>query len=71
MSLRSEKSLESLKFFPFIAWSIFLLFAAFVYALTYQLKEVTVAIGSSENDTYSASFIESTRPAQTPPPTTE
>jgi hypothetical protein len=37
----NDKSLESYKAFPFIAWGTSLLFAFFVYNITVELQEVT------------------------------
>lgn len=55
MNTKSDRTLESLKFFPVLAWALFLLFAAFVYTLTYQLKQVTVAITSNSEASFQMS----------------
>jgi hypothetical protein len=35
-----DKTLESFKLFPYIAWAITLLFSIFVYNITFELKTV-------------------------------
>lgn len=42
----SDHNIESVPFFSVIAWSIFILFSLFVFLLTRQLKETTVALES-------------------------
>jgi len=44
MKTGSEHSIEGLKFFPVIAWSIFGLFALFVFLLANELQDTTAAI---------------------------
>jgi hypothetical protein len=39
-----DRTIESVPFFPVIAWSIFLMFSAFVYLLTNELKQTTVVL---------------------------
>lgn len=36
-----DKTLESLKIFPYVAWTVTVLFAVFVYNITLELQEVT------------------------------
>ena len=45
MKTGSERSIEGLRFFPLIAWSVFVLFAGFVYLLASELRG-TVTDGS-------------------------
>lgn len=37
----SDRTLESFKIFPYIAWGITVLFVLFVYKITLDLQEVT------------------------------
>jgi hypothetical protein len=56
MAIRSEKAIESVPFFPAIAWSIFVMFALFVYLLTSELKNTTAIIEAS---TYQSTLVDS------------
>jgi hypothetical protein len=40
----TQKSLEGLRFFPAIAWSVFILFSVFVFLLASELRTTTTAI---------------------------
>lgn len=51
MKTGSERSIEGLKFFPLIAWSVFVLFAAFVYLLANELQQTATTIEAASNDT--------------------
>lgn len=37
----NDKALEAYKVFPYVAWTVTILFAVFVYNITLELKEVT------------------------------
>lgn len=50
----SEHSIESVPFFPAIAWGIFILFAAFVYLLAEELKETTLVLEAATYENTSA-----------------
>lgn len=39
-----DKTLESLKVFPYLAWAVTLLFAVFVYNITLELQQVTTKL---------------------------
>jgi hypothetical protein len=49
-----DHSIESVPFFPVIAWSILILFAAFVYLLATELKETTIALEAATFENVSA-----------------
>lgn len=38
---KNDRTLESLKVFPYVAWALTFAFAFFVYNITLELKEVT------------------------------
>jgi hypothetical protein len=40
----SDKSLESFKIFPYVAWTLVFLFALFVYNITMELKAVAESL---------------------------
>lgn len=37
----NDKSLETYKIFPYVAWALTIIFAIFVYGITMELKAVT------------------------------
>lgn len=41
---KSDRTLESFKIFPYVAWGITLLFALFVYNIAVDLKETTTRL---------------------------
>lgn len=51
MKLGSEKTIEGLKFFPLIAWGVFVLFAAFVYLLANELQQTATTLEAASNET--------------------
>jgi len=60
MKNNSDRSLESLKLFPFFAWAVFIMFAVFVYTLTNQLDGVTSTL--EETTATNATITESLTP---------
>ena len=42
-----ERTLEKYKFFPYIAWAIFIGFAIFVYMLTLQLQNAAESLNAT------------------------
>ena len=40
----NDKALEAHKIFPYIAWSLTVVFAFFVYNITLDLKEITLEL---------------------------
>ena len=51
MKTGSERSIEGLKFFPLIAWGVFVLFAAFVYLLANELQQTATTLEAASNET--------------------
>lgn len=47
MKTHGEMSLEKYRFFPIVAWLIFIGFALFVYNITIELRDVSNALSSS------------------------
>ncbi len=45
----NDKSLESYRIFPIIAWIITILFAAFVYKIAQELEEITTRLQIQTN----------------------
>ena len=45
----TDRTLESFKIFPYVAWGITILFAVFVYNITLELKTVTEDLQAQTN----------------------
>jgi len=59
MNKHGKRSLESLKIFPFVAWTLVIAFAFFVYNLTSHVEETTELLQDAQVQKFNTAQVES------------
>ncbi|MBY0309614.1 hypothetical protein K2Q16_00475 [Patescibacteria group bacterium] len=61
-----NRSIDSIPFFPAIAWSIFVMFAAFVFLIANELKQTTLVLEAATFENTSATANTASTPIEQP-----